>query len=131
MSPNWLNGARPEDYAVAEAVELAIEVAWDEGDPRALAVALEANALLGFHDGSVMLSRPGLTVDAVLERLAASRRGRPRRLLRADARGMLQGFYVLAQNDILKPRAASEAIRQRWLARGGYGQALSNGGEKG
>lgn len=58
--------------------------------------------------------------DARLDLVERARRGRPRRLLRADARGMLLAIdYALATGLFTGP-LASEAMRLRWLARGGH-----------
>lgn len=63
------------------ALDLALDVAYHDGTARDLAVAAEAYTLVGFHDGAIRVSHSG-THDDLMARVAAARKGRPRRLLR-------------------------------------------------
>jgi hypothetical protein len=108
------------------ALELLLDLAWDEPDhcdkpPRAIAVVAEAWTLAGYHDGSLMLSRP-IGQHELLERVAAARKGLPRRLLRADARGVLAALRWLGEAGVYTGVDAREANRLRWLDRGGHDQ---------
>jgi hypothetical protein len=107
------------DTNVMAALELAIDFAYHDGHPRDLAVATEAYALAGYHDPTCLLSHSGGRARAE-SLIAQARAGRPRRLLKADARGMLSAFRLLADCGILTYANAAEAKRQRWLARGGH-----------
>jgi hypothetical protein len=109
----------PTDIAVMFALDLAIDYAYHDGHPRDLAVATEAYALAGYHDPTCLLSHSGGRARAE-SLIAQARAGRPRRLLKSDARGMLAAFKLLAESGILTAENASEAKRQRWLARGGH-----------
>jgi L-alanine-DL-glutamate epimerase-like enolase superfamily enzyme len=93
-------------------------IAYHDGTRRDLAVAAEAYTLAGFHDGAINIAHASR--DATLERVEAARRGRPKRLLRADARGMLNAVSALADAGLLTYSNCAEARRQRWLARGGH-----------
>lgn len=104
---------------VMYALDAILDVAYHDGKTRDLAVAAEAWTLAGYHDGSIDVAHGGRR-EAVLDRVAAARRGLPRRLLRADARGMLAAVTALLDAGIFTHREASEATRLRWLARGGH-----------
>lgn len=101
------------------ALELALDVAYHDGSARDLAVAAEAWSLAGYHDGSIMVSHSE-GHDDLLERVAAARHGRPKRLLRADARGMVAAFRLLINEGAIDHVTLAEANRQRWIARGGH-----------
>lgn len=101
---------------VMYALHLALDVAYHDGTERDLAVASEAYALAGFYDP--MISHASM--DEVRERVAQARRGRNKRLLRADGRGMLAALVILADAGIVNSANAAEACRKRWLARGGH-----------
>lgn len=103
---------------VYSGIELALDFAYHNGTPRELAVAAEAWALAGYGDHSldVYHASPGET----LERVYAARRGRPRRLLRADARGLILGLVLLAAAGLISSRELNEARRIRWVQRGGH-----------
>lgn len=101
------------------ALDLALDVAYHDGSPRDLAVAAEAYSLAGYHDGAIDIAHAG-GHHAILSRVEAARKGRPKRLLRADARGLLAGVTLLAEAGIVTYSNAAEATRQRWLARGGH-----------
>jgi hypothetical protein len=105
--------------AVMAALDLAIDFAFHDGHPRDLAVATEAYALAGYADPSCNLSHSGgrARADSLI---AQARAGRPRRLLRADARGMLAAFRLLAATGVITYQSCAEAKRLRWLARGGH-----------
>lgn len=118
--PDWLRGrATDADHAVAGGIDLLLDVAWHDGDARDLAVAAEAWSLIGFHDGSIDIAHAGPAAE-VRASVWVARRGRQRRLLRADARGVVKALYALAENGLLTRVAADEAVRLRWLARGGH-----------
>jgi hypothetical protein len=104
--------------SVMAALDLALDVAYHDGGARDLAVAAEAYTLAGYHDGAIDIAHAGR--GSVEEAVALCRKGRPRRLLRADARGMLRAFEVLAENNVITFSSCAEARRQRWLARGGH-----------
>jgi hypothetical protein len=104
---------------VMYALDALLDVAYHDGTRRDLAVAAEAWTLAGYHDGSIDVAHGG-GCDAILERVAGARRGLPRRLLRADARGMLTAVTALVEAGVFTHREAAEATRQRWLARGGH-----------
>lgn len=113
------------DVAMMGALELALDVVWDEPDfagrpPRALAVVAEAFHLVGLMPMGPSIN--GLRADQMLARMEDARKHLPRRLLKADARGMVDGFRILIETGILTWDNASEAKRQRWLARGGHDQ---------
>lgn len=112
------NGTRDERVEVMCALDLILDAAYHDGDERDLAVAAEAWTLAGYHDGSIMVWHA--TQEATLSRVAEARKGRPRRLLRADARGMLSALTALSRAGALDNRMTSEARRLRWLARGGH-----------
>jgi hypothetical protein len=101
-------------------LNLLLDIAYHDGTERDLAVAAEAWTLAGYHDGSIDVAHGG-GWKVILDRVAQARKGRPRRLLRADARGMLYAVQALAEAGIVTFTATSEARRQRWLTRGGHG----------
>lgn len=105
--------------AIMCGLDLALDVAYHDGTPRDLAVAAEAWTLAGYNDGSIDVAHGGGR-DEILQRVARARAGRPKRLLRADARGLLAAMRLLAEAGILTDSNAAEATRQRWLARGGH-----------
>lgn len=118
-----MRSATETDLAVMGALELALDVAYHDGRPRDLAVAAEAWTLAGYNDGSLDVNH---TSRAELSaRLRFARAGRPKRLLRADGRGMLAGFRALAESGAITYATCSEANRQRWLARGGHDRKLT------
>lgn len=100
------------------ALELVLDVAYHEGTDRELAVAAEACTLAGYNVGSLFISH--VTQEDLLTRVYEVRKGRPKQLLRADARGMLNGIRMLSEAGALDSRMTSEARRLRWLARGGH-----------
>jgi hypothetical protein len=104
--------------AVMAALELTLDVAYHDGTARDLAVADEAYALAGYTGPSVAIAHT--TKGQVEEAIYLCRKGRPRRLLRADARGMLAAFSILADHGVITYSNCAEARRQRWLARGGH-----------
>lgn len=113
------------DVAIMGALELALDVVWDDPDfigrpPRSLAVVAEAFHLVGLMPMGP--SRNGLHHDQMLARMEDARKHLPKRLLKADARGMVEAFRILIGEGILTWENASEAQRQRWLARGGHDQ---------
>jgi predicted nucleic acid-binding protein len=110
---------KDHDTAVMAALELALDVAYHDGTLRDLAVADEAYALAGYYDPAATAITHA-TRGAIEDAIALSRKGRPRRLLRADARGMLAAFAILSEAGIVTHENASEANRLRWLARGGH-----------
>lgn len=115
--PVW-NGSCDERVEIMCALDLILDVAYHDGTERDLAVAAEAWTLAGYHDGSIMVSHA--TQEATLTRVREARHGRPKRLLRADARGMLGALTSLARAGALDSRMTSEALRLRWLNRGGH-----------
>lgn len=111
------------DVAIMGALELLFDVAYHDGThgDRDLAVVAEAWELAGYSPSSAGdgISHGGGHSE-ILARIFTARIGRHRRLLRADARGLLYGLRVLADAGILTHLNASEAARQRWLRRGGH-----------
>jgi hypothetical protein len=100
------------------ALDLAMDYAYHDGTARELAVAATANELAGCWDvgfGVAHASREDVT--AAVE---AALRGRPKRLLRADARGMLQAFDLLARSGVISYTTCAAGRTHRWLARGGH-----------
>lgn len=105
------------------ALELALDVAfWDDymrtGELRKLAVVAEAWALDGMAAWALDVAH--VHNDMLQGLVAQAYKGRPLRLLRADARGMLQGLYALADTGVITTAGCSEAARLRWVARGGH-----------
>jgi L-alanine-DL-glutamate epimerase-like enolase superfamily enzyme len=105
------------------ALELVLDVAYHDGSERDLAVAAEAWTLAGYHDGSIDISHS--SQEDTFKRVEAARRGRQKRILRSDARGLLAGIEALAKSGAITYSSCAEANRQRWLARGGH--RLRNG----
>ena len=116
-----MRNATTADLAVMGALELALDYAYHDGNMRDLAVAAEAWTLAGYNDGSLDVTHASMRdlQDAVRD----ARSGRHRRLLRADARGMLTAFRALAESGAITYATCAEANRQRWLARGGHDHA--------
>jgi hypothetical protein len=106
------------ETTVMGAIDLILDHAYHEGSDRDLAVAAEAWTLAGYHDGSIDVAHA--SHGELLHRVANARKGRPRRLLRADARGLLNGLTLLAKDGLLTYAIVSETKRRRWLARGGH-----------
>lgn len=108
--------------AIMAAIELALDVTYHDApdDHRALAVVAETWTLAGYNDGSLGDCLAHARQDDVLERVRAARKGRHRRMLNADARGMLYALTVLAECGLITYASCAEASRQRWLARGGH-----------
>jgi hypothetical protein len=104
---------------VMVALDLLLDVAYHDGAPRDLAVAAEAYTLAGYHDAAILISHAGRH-DDLMAVVASARRGRPRKLLRADARGMLATIRALIDAGVLDERACANATNQRWIARGGH-----------
>jgi len=104
---------------VMQVLDLLIDVAYHDGTDRDLAVAAEAWTLAGYHDGSIDVAHGGGSF-AVLARVTDARRGRPKRLLRHDAAGLLHGVRVLVGEGLIEGREASLRTNQRWQERGGY-----------
>jgi len=96
-------------------------VAYHEGTERDLAVAAEAYTLAGYHDGAITVSHA--SHDDVLGRVTAARRARPRRILRADARGLLYGLSVMCREGVLDAWDTRQRRHDRWKERGGHGGA--------
>lgn len=121
MSLGPANMNEPTHITVMGALDLILDVAYHDGTTRDLAVAAEAYTLAGYSDGSIDIAHSG-THNDLMDKVAAARKGRPRRLLRADARGMIAGLTALAENGLITCGTCWEAKRQRWLARGGHGR---------
>jgi hypothetical protein len=100
-------------------LDLLLDVAYHDGSHRDLAVAAEAYTLAGYHDASIMVSHAG-THDDLLSRVAAARRGRPKRLIRHDAQGVLATVRTLIREGLIDGNEASRRTNERWKARGGY-----------
>ena len=100
-------------------LDLLLDVAYHEGDDRDLAVAAEAYTLAGYHDGAIHVSHSG-THDDLMRRVADARRGRPKRLLRHDAQGLLYGVRELIREGLLDGDEAARRTNERWKERGGH-----------
>lgn len=111
------DGART---AVLAALELAIDVVYHDGTARDLAVASEAYRLAGYVDPTCCTATHA-TREQLGDAIARARRGRQRRLLEADGRGMLAAFTMLAAAEVITWSSCSQAKHLRWLGRGGHG----------
>ncbi len=104
--------------ALMAALDLAMDYAYHDGTERELAVAATALELAGYWDfgfGVTHASR-----DDVLTAVSKARKGRPKRLLLADARGMIQAFDLLARSGVITYASSADGRNRLWLARGGY-----------
>src|SRR3990167_4487505 len=100
------------------ALDLLLDVAYHDGpNPRDLAVAAEAWAQAGYHDGSIIISHA--SPDETLARVAEARKGRHRQLLRAEARGVVGAFAMLAEASLISHAACAQGTNQRWKEPGG------------
>jgi hypothetical protein len=105
--------------AVMAAIELEVDVAYHDRGLRHLAVAAEAWNLAGYFIGAIDVSHGG-GADAILAKITEAKKHRDRKILHADARGMLRAFTTLAEVGLLTYSSCAEARRQRWIARGGH-----------
>lgn len=106
------------DVAVLAALELALDRAYHDGSRYELAVVSEAYRQAGYYDESVGVSHARST--DVLAAVDRARRGRHKAKLHARGGGLLYGLRLLAAEGIVTWENASEARRQRWIARGGH-----------
>ena len=104
--------------ALMAALDLAMDYAYHDGTPRELAVAATAQELAGYWDFAFGVAHASR--DEVIAAVEKARYGKPRRLLRADARGMLQAFRLLAKSGVITYASAADGRNRRWLARGGH-----------
>jgi hypothetical protein len=102
------------------ALELLADHAYHDGNMRDLAVVEEAWHLAGYYRLDIAHAGHSAELEA---RYQAARRGRHRRLLRADARGMLAGVRALIDCGLLDERSTMMARNKRWLDRGGHDRA--------
>lgn len=103
--------------------EMALERAHRDDDLRPLAVISEAWAIQGYAPSALvdcLPYQPLRSTDDRLDLVEKARRGRPRRLLRADARGVLFALELALAGGLFTGPLASEAMRLRWLERGGH-----------
>lgn len=102
--------------------EMTLARAHEDDDLRPLAVVAEAWTMAGYHDGSLVdiLPYQPLVRQARLELVREARKGRPRRILRADARGLLLAIDLAIGAGLFTGALASEAMRLRWVARRGH-----------
>ncbi len=104
--------------------ELTLERAHRDDDLRPLAVVSEAWLSAGYPDWSTLVDclpyQPLPRRDDRVDLVARARARRPIRLLRADARGMLLAIELAHAAGLYTGPLASEAMRLRWLARGGH-----------
>jgi hypothetical protein len=99
-------------------LDLLLDVAYHEGTDRELAVTAEAYTLAGYHDAAIMVSHT--PAGQPLGRVTAARRGRPRRLLRHDAQGLLYAVRALIAEGVLDGDDAARRTNMRWQERGGH-----------
>jgi hypothetical protein len=101
------------------ALDLALDVAYHDGpNLRDLAVAAEAWTQAGYNDGSIMVRHA--SADETLDRVTEARKYRHRQLLRAEARGVVRGFMILAKHGVITHAMCAQARNDRWRNRGGH-----------
>ena len=118
-SPNASLPSESEAVQVMQVLDLLLDVAYHDGTDRDLAVAAEAYTLAGYHDDAIIVSHSGPHFD-LMERVSTARRGRPKRLLRHDAQGLLHAVRTLVREGLIEGREASRRANQRWIERGGF-----------
>lgn len=103
------------------ALELMLDVAYHthvRDRDKALAVAAEAWCQPGYHDSTIMISHA--TQSEVQLAVTAARCRKHRRILAAEARGVLRALQALTAAGALPHTITAEAARVRWLDRGGH-----------
>lgn len=110
--------AESREVEVMCALDLLLDVAYHDGAERDLAIAAEAYTLAGYSDGMIMVSHA--SADETLRRIAKARKGRAKRILTIEARGLLQAVETLASEGMLHGRDTRERKNARWQERGGH-----------
>lgn len=101
---------------IMQALEALVEIALKpDADHRALGIVAAAWEIQGYNRQALASTTIGGGEDDVLDRIAASLRKRPRKLVQAEARGLLMGLDGLLAAGVFTGTLASEARRLIWL----------------